>query len=249
MATLPDIAIVITTYIPPGGEHRIRTAIEPTIESWKRCLKYDGNFYVHVADDGSEVSIPFDAAYWNSLIGTWAAVGYSRGERLGVGASLNRAHRDCWRRTPITLYAVDDWSLVANLDLTPWATALLANEDVGCVRLGASMPALRGGTMKQVRGGWGIEFERYAYYWSQRPALYHRRFFNAYGELPEHVDALTVDRQYNARICRGQGPSVILGILCPWQHIASVELGMTVPVLGTHPAVRYRRGTKEVPNG
>lgn len=235
-----DIAIVVTTYIPEGGERRITDAIEPTIGSWKRHLKHDANFYVHVADDGS-ANPRFSENYWRELIGDWAEVGYSRAERQGVGASLNRAHEDCWKRTPITLYAVDDWALETTIFLDPWVKSLLEDESVGCVRLGAAMPFLRGGKMRQMPGGWGIEFERYSYYWCQRPALYHRRFFDAYGPLPEGIDALSVDQQYSEKVNETPGPDAILAILCPWVHIPSVELGTVTPVPGQHPPVKYRK--------
>ncbi len=228
MSDLPKLAIVVTTYIPPNGALRME-AIERTIRSWKEHLKYDGGIHIHIADDGSAVTLGEFLDFWGRLLGDWCTMSYSRREHEGVGASLNRGFATCHEITPITLYAVDDWSLVADLDITPWAQLLLENEDVGCVRLGMSSPWLRGGVMRVFPQGWTIEWERYSYIWCMRPALYHRRFLDAYGPLPEGVNAFEVDRLYNGRIVNSQGPSIVLALLHPWQHLWSIELGDIEP--------------------
>ncbi len=238
----PKISIVFTTYIPPGGEDRLR-ACRKTLESWKHYLKYEGDIHIHVADDGSP---GFDEDFWRNSIDWVEEFSYSRADRQGVGASLNRAHKICWEKSPITLYAHDDWSLTYQLDLDPWVESLIKGtaddgSEIGCIRLGPSMPNLRNGTMRHLVGGWTIDFERYSFYWSQRPALYHRRFFESYGPLPVGTDSLSVDKIYNRRIIGNpKGPSVVLALFSPWRHIASVELATVVPEPGKHPPIVYR---------
>lgn len=234
---LPGLTIVFTTYIPPGGDHRAAVEVK-TLNSWKEYLKYDGGIHIHIADDGSS---KYDEEFWRKSI-PWAEVSYSRADRQGVGASLNRAHAVAWEHSPLTFYAQSDWSLQGPMDLTPWAGALMEYDDVGCIRLGIAMPQLRNGKMKHLVGyGWAIDFERYSYYWSQRPAIYHRRFFEAYGSLPENIDALSVDKVYNERIAKNpNGPSVVLALLSHWYHIASIELGTITPVPGEHPPIIMR---------
>jgi len=236
----PPIGLVVTTYIPPGGEARIRDVITPTVPSWIKHLKYDGDIHVHVADDGSGV-FDFGLDFWKRLFSGWPkSITWSTADRQGVGASLNRAHQQLWEISPITLYAVDDWALETDLYLDTYVGAL-TDESVGCIRLGASMPNLHGGVMRQMPGCWGIAFDRYSYYWSQRPALYHKRFWDAYGKVPENVDALTVDNIYNETMIKNpKGPDVVLAVMCPWVHIPSVELGTVTPVPGQHPPIKYR---------
>src|SRR5688572_3533896 len=49
----PDITIVMTTYIPPSYlEERYNTMCR-AMQSWFTHLKYDGDIWVHLADDGT----------------------------------------------------------------------------------------------------------------------------------------------------------------------------------------------------
>lgn len=225
------LAILITAYTPRGGEIRQGVAIQ-TIESWKKYLKFDGSLYVHVADDGtpSDMESFYGREFWEGLIGDWAEFSYSRQERRGVGASLNRGFKFCNSFTPFVLYAVDDWKLTEHLDISPWVEILEQEKYIGSIRLGAINPFMRGGELKRFENGrYAIFWERYSYYWSQRPAVYHSRFFDAYGLFPEEVNALEVDRIYNERICASTGPDIGYALTEPWEHIPSIELGDITP--------------------
>jgi len=226
MTDLPKLAFLVTTYIPPNGAVRLETMAR-TIRSWREHLKYEGKIHIHIADDGSDI-VPGDP-FWKDVVGDWASMSFSRQEHRGVGDSLNAGWAACHEITPITLYAVDDWSLIADLDITPWVRLLLENESVGCICLGASHPHLRGGVLTTFAQGWTISWERYAFYWGMRPALYHRRFLDAYGPLPEMMNACECERLYNRDICASQGPSVEHAILHPWQHLWSIEMGDMEP--------------------
>jgi hypothetical protein len=125
---------------------------------------------------------------------------------------------------------VDDWELVAPLNVTPWVDVLATEQSIGCIRLGAVNPFMRNGELLRfLSAGYAIRWERYSYYWSQRPAVYHSRFRDAYGPFPENVDALVVDRQYNEHICASDGPDVVLVLHEPWIHQESIELGDITP--------------------
>ncbi len=230
------LAILITAYAPVGGNIRCNAAVQ-AVESWKKHLAFDGSLHVHVADDGTppEMEEVYGRIFWEQLIGDWATFSYSRQERQGVGASFNRGFQICHSTTPYVLYAVDDWELTGDLDVTPWVDILREEESVGCIRLGAVNPFMRGGELKRFKNGrYGIIWERYSYYWSQRPAVYHSRFLKAYGPFPEEVDALVVDRIYNERICESSGPDVVLAVLEPWRHLPSIELGDIDPKEDEH---------------
>ncbi|GAG53218.1 unnamed protein product, partial [marine sediment metagenome] len=79
------ISILVTTYIPPGGEKRIAT-VEACLRSWRKHLMFSGDVHVHIADDGSAFDLE---ARWQSAVGDWGTFSYTRQERRGLGASLN----------------------------------------------------------------------------------------------------------------------------------------------------------------
>ena len=224
------LGILVTTFVPKGAELRLR-AIQQTADSWKKFMKYDGKFHIHVADDGSDPLYNYE--YWRSVyLSNWPSAvsfSYSRQERQGVGASLNRGFDACFEYTPLVFYGADDWSLLNTINITPWAEILMEYDDIGCVRLGVSSPFLRGGEMVRYKDIWAIKFEKYSYIWCQRPALYHKRFIQSYGAFPEMEKATEVDRIWNDIVLTKEGPDVVLALLHPWQHLWSIEQGDIVP--------------------
>jgi catechol 2,3-dioxygenase-like lactoylglutathione lyase family enzyme len=228
---LPPITIVITTYAPPGedGVARREAAVK-TWASWVDHLKYDGEILVHVADDGSSLE-GYDHSYWTTLNQrlqlTKEHVTYSRQERCGVGASWNQGLRVAHEQSPLSLYAVDDWQLLADYDLTPWANLLMTME-LGAMRLGPPHPWLTG-QVEHVEGGWMLRLDRHHYTFSMRPTLFHRRLFDAYGPLDEDISVMECERLYNERFCAANGPDIALALPHPWDHIYSVELAYVEP--------------------
>jgi len=231
----PPITIVVTTYFPDGAEARIATALR-TLASWREHLRYEGEIKIEICDDDSpeDMSLLFrrglesdPPGYWRE----WRCSG-STHLRAGVGSSLNSGIATCKASGSLMLYAVDDWRIDAPFDLTPWADVLIENSTVGCVRF-FPHPHLRGGRILNFRTGWAVEFERVGFYWAQRPALYHMRFFDYYGGFPENVSALDVDEIYNANICHAHpmSPKVILALPQAWTPDESdtVPLGHLVP--------------------
>ncbi|KKL48420.1 hypothetical protein LCGC14_2325690 [marine sediment metagenome] len=219
----PPITIAMTTYFPPGeiGARR-KAEAQRTVETWDEYLHYDGLLYVHVGDDGSapEHEGPLNLG-WADDVTT------SRQERHGVGASLNAGCRQAFTQPDgLALYAVDDWTLTADLDLTRWAE-LIEALDIGALRLGPPHPDLTGTVRHWDNWGqldhpgiWWLDLDRHHFAFGHRPALYHPRLFDAYGWFAEDVNAYDCERLYSLVFNARAGPSVGLALGHPWIPIA-----------------------------
>ena len=217
----------MTTYFPPGAiGARRKAAAQQTVETWDEHLYYDGDLYVHVGDDGSapEHDGPLN-------LGWAAGVTTSRQERHGVGASLNAGCRRAFERPDgLALYAVDDWTLTTDLDLTLWAQ-MIGPVGLGCLRLGPPHPGLTGTIHHWDNGGqidhpgiWWLDLDRHHFAFGHRPALYDRRLFEDYGWFDEDVNAYECERLYNNRFTmRSAGSSIGLALHHPWIPIAQEE--------------------------
>lgn len=222
-------AILVTTYAPAGGQLRIEAATR-SVESWKKYLVVDGEIHVHVADDGSAADLGFGEAFWKRLLGGWASLSYSQQQQGGLGASLNTGLAACMKMSPFILYPMDDWALVYELHLEPWVALLRHDETIGCIRMGQPSGSVRGGRGKRYGRQVGVLFEKYAFYWSLVPALYHERFFHAYGSFIEGASPAETEKQFNVAVCeRPNGPEVLVAMLTPWQHLWSLKLGDLAP--------------------
>ena len=228
MLDRPPVTIVMTTWMPEGpvGESRRRSA-RAALDSWRLHLDYAGQLRLHIADDGSPVE---DLVYavGARLDGFWPVSG-SRQQRRGVGASLNAGLATAWYASPLAAYFVDDWGLTAPFDLTPWAELLVDDETVGMVRLGPPHPWLTG-TVELFAQGWAMRLERHHYAFGHRPALYHKRFFDAYGEFREGVSAFECERLYAEGFCSRPGPDIVYALPYPWLHVGEAEVGDVEPV-------------------
>lgn len=240
----PAITVLATTYFPPGGAGQLRReAFRDTLVSWGEHLRYAGELALHVADDDQPPGAGEELAYGIAPAAFDGRLSNSHQARRGVGASLNAGFRQAFERSPLVLYAVDDWSLAAPFDVTLWADLLMEHEDIGCVRLGPPHPNIRGAVemfsveteppANPERGGWFLRLEPYAFAFGHRPALYHRRFIDAFGDFPEDTNALECERiyaeAYGFARRHGNGPMVVLALPHPWRHIASVELADLQP--------------------
>lgn len=225
-----SISIVITTYFrKEDGAERVRVALAAA-KSWKDYLKPFSNYiHLHVADDGSESK--YLTFYMNALRRMWQhnLVTVSCQERHGVGASLNTGIRYALEFSAVYGYFVDDWSLTKSLDISDWVELLEEDTSVGCVRLGPPHPNTRG-TITMYSQGWGLKLDRYSYAFSQRPALYHRRFHDHYGEHPEDCSALECERMYAERFCRlNTGPDIVYALPHSWEHLGDVSMSAVEP--------------------
>lgn len=248
--SLPPITIVVTTYAPPGeaGVHR-RNAALSAWQSWREHLKYEGELRVHIADDGSEL-VDYTESWWKNLnrrhpLCPLGNLTYSRQERWGVGASLNAGFREAYKDSLLTLYAVDDWGLRSQFDLTPWVDLLTECESIGAVRLGPPHPDLTGTIEHYPRppsgkvsdGLWYLRLDRHHFAFSHRPTLFHKRLTDAYGPFDEDISALECEQLYNERFCATAGPDIVLALPTPWEHnlaywadgVKNIELADVVP--------------------
>lgn len=238
--TRPLVTIVMTVYFPDGadGIRRINTAVE-TVTSWQANLVYDGPLHLHVADDGSTLctersvrKLLHSKHVWNQ------SFSFSQQERHGVGASLNAGFDAAFWHSPYVLYAVDDWSLLYPFSIDPWVRLLEEREDVGMVRLGPPHPGTKGTVEAFTEDwqGWGLRLDPYeGFAFSHRPALYHKRFIDAYGWFDEDQSALECERLYLQRInsrLSPKGPDIVLALPHPWMHLDSVELAYLDPTKG-----------------
>ena len=132
--------------------------------------------------------------------------------------------------SPLVLYAVDDWALTADLDLTPWADALMVRPDIGMVRLGPPHPDLTG-TVVMLPEGWALRLDRHHFANATRPFLAHRRFYDAYGWYDEEQSAYECERLHNLRYAHAPAglPDVVLALPHPWIHVGEAEVGDITP--------------------
>ena len=239
---LPPLTIVMTTWMPDGsvGKSR-RYSARAAYTSWRIHLNYSGELRLHLADDGSPVedlkrAVVGDMRSWPITI--------SRQQRRGVGASLNAGLYTSWTASPLAAYFVDDWGLQRPLDLTPWAKLLMEDETVGCVRLGPPHPGLTG-EIEMFPQGWGLRLHPHHFAFSHRPALYHRRFFDAYGYFEEGLSALECERRYAEHFASGPcvgGPDIIYALSYPWVHLGKAEVGDITPIGGNRDGIRAVSG-------
>jgi len=225
---LPDVTIVTTTWFPEEhAKERFSSAVE-AISSWSRNCKYEGELRLHIADDGSIGG----EVLCETLGNMWGRDSWSKSyqERRGVGASLNAGFKQAFLRSALALYIVDDWKLTQPLDITPWVRLLLADESIGMVRLGIAHPDLTG-QVKYVSetGEYYLRLDRHHFAFAHRPALYHKRFLDAYGPFAERVNAFECERLYNERFAQQPGPDIALALLHSWRHISDIELADVEP--------------------
>lgn len=217
----PLVTIVMTTYFPPKDLVRKATALTAGI-SWRQHLKYySGKINLHIADDGSE----------NPVTQGWDATTFSQQNRQGYGASMNVGFAKAFESSPLVLHAVDDWAVESDFDITPWVKLLIEREDVGMVRLGPPHPNTSG-TIQMLTDdwqGWGLVMDRKGFAFGTRPALYHKRFIDAYGWFTERVSALECERIYNEKFCSTPGPDIVLALPHPWMHLDSPSLSGLEP--------------------
>lgn len=218
-----DITIIMTIWFPNDwrGDRKHKHAID-TLTSWHHHLIYDGDLFLIIQDDGSTparftsfINEMSEILARDGSITGWQADSCD-GERLGVGASLNRGFK---YQGDVFLYMVDDWAIDPNvmLDITPWVDLLRNEPDVCMVRLGPPHPNTHGDIVMYPQG-WALKLDRYAFAFGHRPALYHRRMIDTYGPFDEGESALECERMYNERFARMVGPDIILALPTPFFH-------------------------------
>ena len=109
-------------------------------------------------------------------------------ERLGYGATANKAIQAAEQVSDVLLFLEDDWELRAPLDLWPYAALLMESAEIGMVRLGVLNLDIRGRTW--AHGGlvyWKLDREPHidgTPVFTGHPSLRHCRYHTAYGDYP-----------------------------------------------------------------
>lgn len=217
----PPITIVMTTYFV---DEQRKDLAQTALKSWEDGLFYEGTINMHIADDGSKISWEPEN-FWG-----YGDITYSRQERHGVGASLNKGFLKAYETSPLVAYFVDDWILREPLDLSPWTKLLMEREDVGIVRLGPPHPFLRGTieAMTDDWQGWALRLDRYGLTVGHRPELFHKRYTDFYGMWDEDQNAQEVERLASVRYANMPGgPDIVYALPHKWFHYHLTEIPST----------------------
>lgn len=217
MDEYPPVIVLLVTY------RRLALALE-TIKSVKERLIYP-NIGFHIADDGS------GSEYVDRLvneIGAEYSIEVTDAKRAGVGASMNMGIEAVLNRADLWLHLEDDWVLPRPLDLVPCVELLVANVQVGMVRLGRLSGGLRGVTFAGANKLWW-EMERNfdSYVFTGNPSLRHRRFRDAYGAYAAGLKPGETELNYCNAFNTHEGPSIVypawLTYLDTFQHIGDSQ--------------------------
>jgi hypothetical protein len=158
-----------------------------TIAAAREHLRYGGDMYWYVADDGS----PFEHVATVRAALDWVApdrlLGHS--DRRGYGGNANAAWDAADALGALTFWLEDDWELRQPLDLYPYACLLMERDEIGMVRLGVLNLDVRGRTWAHDgRVYWTLDREPHIEgtpVFTGHPSLRHRRYREAYGRYPE----------------------------------------------------------------
>lgn len=208
------VGIIVTTYFPEGeiGKRRMEYA-KVAFTSWVDNLRLSEETHFHVADDGS-------SAEWIEPFKEFVEGSFSQQQRLGVGASLNAGIQEIkLRNIDVFGYFVDDWILNDGFYARSWVELLRNRNHIGVVRIGMPHPGITG-RVEMEPEGWLLRLNRHNFAFGFRPALYHTRFFEAYGPFDEMQSSLECERMYNERFCKGQGPDIVLALPSPFTPTA-----------------------------
>lgn len=228
------ITVVMTTYVPEGGEARIlyaHQALEGLLNNLG-CSQH--KLRLHVADDGSRDQ-EFILDLMERAANEWGTESSSSTvHRKGIGGSLNAAlaplaERDLW------LYTTDDWVLEQPLNLDK-AVALIEEREYKCVRLCPVHPNLLCITRFEQSIGWWLEcFPAHGgYVFGTRPFLASMEMVKQYGPFPEQLDAYETERIFAERVAAVGSMhefaiDVQYGLEGPWKHIGEYEVGRIQP--------------------
>ena len=217
------IVIILQTY------RRTDVALR-TIVAACRYLRYpDLRWYV--ADDGSAPQHVHLVHAWLNQHGANVIGGHS--ERLGYGATSNKAVRAAEQESSLLLFLEDDWELRTPLDLYAYACLLMETSEIGMVRLGNLNLDVRGRTWGH--NGvlyWKLDHEPHIEgtpVFTGHPSLRHRRYREAYGEYPGGLTPGDTELAYawQFRVGPQDGPGIVWPVDYPawglFSHIGEVK--------------------------
>jgi hypothetical protein len=203
MSAYPPIVVIFLTYA--RTDYALRTLRAAT-----DLLAYP-NLLWYVADDGSSRE-HIEAVRATLAAATGKVVG-EHSERLGYGASANRAWHVAHDHADITLWLEDDWVLSRIFNPSYYAQTLLRHDFIGMIRLAHLPVSLRCETMGFYSGGHGavyLKMDRSTpYAFSGNPALRHRRAREAWGAYPEGLAPGDTEVAYDGQIRERGGPCIL----------------------------------------
>ena len=176
--TLPDLTIGICTYKRPWYALL-------TLNQMKQ-IRYGGRIKFHIADGGSD---PADIEYYKLIVRDYETT-------VGVTNNLADMVNSCAHNSgEIWIVAMDDFMPRRSFDITPDVRLLLEHPEIGCVRFsrlafwGTGSGAAETSAELIECGGlhwWRINKRRTedAYSCNMGFHLYHRRFWDTYGDIP-----------------------------------------------------------------
>lgn len=143
---MKSLSVVLLTY---NREEYARRTLETTIKN----LHYDGEWHIHIADDGSPEG--YVSRLVEVALGSGARVTWSNSQRRGYGANYNLAMQTAHQMSEYILPLEDDWELVRPL----YADDIIEDmEEIGfgCARLGyiGYTQPLRAAFIRGIHGLW-----------------------------------------------------------------------------------------------
>lgn len=194
----PPIVVILLTY------QRTDYALA-TIRSARECLRYAGEIWWYVADDGSRPE--HVAAVLAALDGTHVLGWHS--ERAGYGMNATKAWYMALQFNDVALFLEDDWIMRGETDVTPWVNTLVKHDDLAMIRLAHLAVGLRCEIV-------GYDGRHYLSFdmgtnmaFCGNPALRHRRARMAWGAYPAGLNPGDTELAYDAQVRASGGPRII----------------------------------------
>lgn len=217
---MPPVGIILLTYERTDYAKR-------TVASVAKHLKYDGQLYWYIADDGSSREHFDRISYYVFDCGGVVISSHQTQEgNRGYGVNANTAWK--WlhqNKIDITFWLEDDWEMVRDFDITPHVQTLDEGH-AGMIRtafipLWASMKAVHHSNKYYLEL---LKDALYAY--SGNPHLKHHNFATSYGLMPEGRNPGETEIAYDHIVRHTEGvPILIPAEICdpPFQHIGEVK--------------------------
>lgn len=178
-----------------------------TLQSTRAKLRYpDLRWYI--ADGGSS-DYHFDAV--RAALDGEHIIGWHRDPPTSYGRDANIAWEAAHKDSNLTLWLEDDWELLQEFNLRPYADAVRDNAEVGMIRLGYIQAGMRGET-RGYNGHlyWLLDRDSPdAHVFAGHPSLRHWRFREAYGPYEEGLPPGVTEISYAWQFRQGMGPGIL----------------------------------------
>jgi hypothetical protein len=214
------IPIVITFLTYKRTDYALQT-----LESVLKYLHYDGDLLWYVADGGSP------QAHFQPVVDKIKESGKMVGghsEALSPGANWNKSIVEASRYSPLYFRLEDDFELLRDFDLTPYANALQENWGVGMIRLGYLPVGLVAETIGYLGKVYFNIQKSHQYCYAGHPFLAHNRLNQVYGFFKEGLIPGDTELEFDGRLRTTQGPMVWypaeIAPNGPFAHIGTIKV-------------------------